>query len=237
MVVIVRRTTIVALLLVVSCDTTPADEQIAPVAETAGPSATQLKPSSAVPAPPNSTSRSFGRPNWVDADHDCQSPRAEVLVLEATGPVEFDDDRHCKVTRGTWRCPYTGKELHDPHELDIDHLVPLKNAWDSGASGWTDERWRQYANELEHDEHLVAVAASANRAKADRRPTSGCPRWPRLAALRPGLGDDQGEVGTQGGQLASPGALRYGERSRRCHDSCIARDKGCSVEPGCACDG
>src|SRR5690606_6103914 len=123
------------------------------------------------PLPPSSTShREFYRPKWIDADQDCQSTRIEVLTAQATGDIEFEDERRCNVVRGRWRCPYTGEVFHDPHELDIDHLVPLKNAWDSGASAWTEERWRQFANELEQGEHLVAVSAKANRSKGARGP-------------------------------------------------------------------
>jgi hypothetical protein len=117
----------------------------------------------------------FSRPNWLDEDDDCQTTRTEVLVLEAIGPIEFEDDRRCKVTAGSWRCPYTGEWISDPRLLDIDHLVPLKNAWDSGAGTWANGRWREYANDLGQPEHLVAVSASANRSKGARGPDQWLP--------------------------------------------------------------
>jgi hypothetical protein len=39
----------------------------------------------------------------------------------------------CKVTSGTWYDPYTDRTYSDPQDLDIDHVVPLANAWRSGA--------------------------------------------------------------------------------------------------------
>src|SRR5919107_5955833 len=53
----------------------------------------------------------------------------------------------CKVTSGTWYDPYTDRTYSDPQDLDIDHVVPLANAWRSGAPSWTDEQRERYAND------------------------------------------------------------------------------------------
>ncbi|MFJ6722334.1 HNH endonuclease family protein [Streptomyces sp. NPDC091259] len=52
--------------------------------------------------------------------------------------------------------------------LDVDHLVPLAETWDSGASGWTAKRREGYANDLGTPTSLIAVTAKSNRAKADK---------------------------------------------------------------------
>lgn len=39
-------------------------------------------------------------------------------------------DNACEATSGTWVSPYDGKEWKDESDLQIDHMVPLKNAWD-----------------------------------------------------------------------------------------------------------
>jgi hypothetical protein len=111
--------------------------------------------------------------HWIDADHDCQDTRDEVLIAESEVPVEYADPRHCKVTRGRWTCPYTGNVVTDPAELDIDHVVPLENAHVSGGWRWSSERKRAFANDLEHPEHLIAVLARANRQKGSKSPE----RW------------------------------------------------------------
>jgi 5-methylcytosine-specific restriction endonuclease McrA len=114
-------------------------------------------------------------PHWRDADHDCQDARDEVLIAESLVPVEFFSDLKCDVTRGKWICPYTGRTFTGSGDLDIDHVVPLKNAHVSGAWAWTRERREEFANELADPAHLVAVEARANRSKGDRGPEDWLP--------------------------------------------------------------
>ncbi|KIG17141.1 putative secreted protein [Enhygromyxa salina] len=114
-------------------------------------------------------------PHWIDADHDCQDTRTEVLIDESYEPIGFEEDRRCEVAVGRWQCPYTGKIIREVHLLDVDHLVPLANAHRSGAATWTTEQRRRYANDLEHGEHLVAVEYAANRSKGDKGPEAWLP--------------------------------------------------------------
>ena len=108
--------------------------------------------------------------HWIDADHDCQDTRNEVLIQESTVAVTFRDDRHCKVAAGRWVDPYGGQVITNPKQLDIDHLVPLANAHLAGAWAWNAERRRDYANELVESEHLIAVHRSLNRQKGAKGP-------------------------------------------------------------------
>lgn len=108
--------------------------------------------------------------HWIDEDKNCRDTRAEVLIRDARGhKVEFDT-KGCKVEGGTWDDPYTGTLFKDANDLDVDHLVPLKNAHESGAWAWTPERKREYANFLEYRQHLLSVSASENRKKGDKGP-------------------------------------------------------------------
>ncbi|GGT45056.1 hypothetical protein GCM10010254_75090 [Streptomyces chromofuscus] len=59
--------------------------------------------------------------------------------------------------------------------LDIDHMVPLAEAWDSGASAWTPQRREAYANDQGAEQSLVAVTARSNRSKADQDPAEWLP--------------------------------------------------------------
>lgn len=111
--------------------------------------------------------------HWVDADRDSCNTRAEVLIAESR--TEPTIEAGCKVTAGTWFSYYDGVTLTAPGGLDIDHMVPLAEAWDSGANAWTAARREAYANDLDADRSLVAVTARTNRAKADRDPADWIP--------------------------------------------------------------
>ena len=107
--------------------------------------------------------------HWLDADRDGCDTREEVLIDESRSTAQVD--RYgCKVVEGDWFSSYDGLRFTDPAELDIDHLVPLAEAWDSGASGWDAGRRQAFANDLDHPQALRAVSASSNRSKGDLDP-------------------------------------------------------------------
>ena len=107
---------------------------------------------------------------WTDADRDCQDARDEVLIAESRTAVAYRTDRKCTVVTGEWLAPYSNTIVTDPGRLDVDHMVPLGNAHDSGAWQWSANRREQYANYLEDPQHLIAVTASANRSKGAQGP-------------------------------------------------------------------
>jgi hypothetical protein len=108
---------------------------------------------------------------WVDADHDRCNTRAEVLVAEAK--VKPRRSAGCALRGGTWVSPYDGRTFTSAASLDIDHLVPLAEAWQSGAYRWDADTRKRYANDLGYAASLVAVSAHDNRSKADKEPQ----RW------------------------------------------------------------
>ena len=67
---------------------------------------------------------------WRDPDGSCDV-RDAALIRDGRG-VRIDED--CDMTAGTWLDPYTGLTLTGSSEADIDHVVPLANAWRSGAA-------------------------------------------------------------------------------------------------------
>lgn len=111
---------------------------------------------------------------WIDADSDCQNTRQEVLIEESITPVKLDITG-CKVISGKWYGLYTGKFYYDPKLLDIDHIVPLKEAHISGAHLWKREKKIRYANDLNNKNALIAVFRGANRQKGAKDPSLWMP--------------------------------------------------------------
>jgi hypothetical protein len=103
---------------------------------------------------------------WVDANKNGCDTRAEVLITEAI--VKPKKSSKCKLIGGKWLSSYDGITYSDSSKLDIDHLVPLAEAWRSGAWAWTDQQRLEFANDLEDEWALNAVTASVNRSKGDK---------------------------------------------------------------------
>ncbi|GGP77877.1 HNH endonuclease family protein [Streptomyces melanogenes] len=111
--------------------------------------------------------------HWVDADKDGCNTRQEVLKAEALEPPV--QGPQCALSGGSWYSPYDDAYFTDARQLDIDHLVPLAEAWDSGASTWSAKEREDYANDLGDDRALIAVSAKSNRSKADQDPSTWLP--------------------------------------------------------------
>lgn len=107
-------------------------------------------------------------PHWTTVN--CQTTRTRVLVEENVGTITYTSETECSVKGGLWYDFYTAATVTDPARLDIDHMVPLENAHISGGWAWTTDKKRQYANDMSYWEHLIAVGASANRAKGSKPP-------------------------------------------------------------------
>jgi hypothetical protein len=111
--------------------------------------------------------------HWTDEDSDGCSARQEVLLQEAVeAPVR---GARCALSGGVWRSSYDGVTVSKASGLDIDHMVPLAEAWDSGASAWTADHREAYANDLGSPASLIAVTARSNRAKSDQDPAEWLP--------------------------------------------------------------
>ncbi|MEE1735500.1 HNH endonuclease family protein [Streptomyces sp. BE147] len=111
--------------------------------------------------------------HWVDEDSDGCSTRSEVLLSEAV--VKPEQGARCALTGGEWMSYYDEVTVTAAGKLDIDHLVPLAEAWDSGASKWDADRRMRYANDLGAERSLVAVTAKTNRSKSDKDPAQWLP--------------------------------------------------------------
>jgi hypothetical protein len=121
---------------------------------------------------------------WKDADGDGQDTRQEVLADESLVPVTWSANGR-KVTAGLWFDPFTRNTYTDPFVtkpsgyrypiVQIDHIVPLKEAYESGAKNWTKAKRQKYANDLSNPGHLMAVHGPTNGAKGAKDPGEWLP--------------------------------------------------------------
>lgn len=122
------------------------------------------------------TRTKFKHWNSGDDSSDGCNTRNEVLLAEAV--VAPTVGAGCKLTGGSWTSYYDGQEVTSAGSLDIDHMVPLAEAWDSGASAWSASRREAYANDQGAAVSLVAVTARTNRSKSDQDPADWMPPSP-----------------------------------------------------------
>jgi hypothetical protein len=111
--------------------------------------------------------------HWIDADKNGCNTRAEVLIQEAI--IKPKIGPKCKLTGGKWLSAYDGKTITNASQLDVDHLVPLAEAWRSGAWKWSGAEREIYANDLQSSRALIAVSSSINRTKGDKDPAKWLP--------------------------------------------------------------
>ncbi len=116
-------------------------------------------------------------PHWSGADEFGWDglPSSSCDVRDAALIRDGKDVRvagGCDIVSGRWRDPYAGGIYSDPSEMDIDHVVPLANAWRSGASSWDETLRERYAND---PSALLAVEAGENRSKGDKGPEAWKP--------------------------------------------------------------
>lgn len=109
--------------------------------------------------------------HWVTTDG-CPA-RSHVLIRDSGGTAVTGD--RCTVTAGLWYSPFDDMWVDVPSSIDIDHVVPLAEAWRSGADRWDEAARRAFANDLADPRTLIAVTASSNRSKGDRDPADWLP--------------------------------------------------------------
>lgn len=109
-------------------------------------------------------------PHWITISGTCDT-RETVLKRDGTNVVTGSN---CAATSGTWRSPYDGATWTAASDVDIDHMVPLAEAWASGAWNWTTSRRQALANDLSIAQ-LWAVTDNVNQSKGDKDPAEWKP--------------------------------------------------------------
>jgi DNA uptake protein ComE-like DNA-binding protein len=105
-------------------------------------------------------------PHWADTNGSGCNARQDTLRSQVIGLAQVDLFSRCVIVEGDWYSLFDAVNYSgSPAELDVDHVVALSEAWDSGASRWTTAQRRTFAND---QLNLLAVTASSNRSKGDR---------------------------------------------------------------------
>jgi hypothetical protein len=152
----------------------------------------------------------FGYP--ADFGHGCDT-RAKVLERDSTTRAVVKASG-CTVLSGTWRSPYDGATVTTASALQIDHVVALKEAWDSGAWAWSPAKRHAFANDVADPRTLRAASIAVNQDKGDKDPSNWLPPdaadvcsfladWVEIK-VRWGLSMDTSEFGRIRNELRGP---------------------------------
>ena len=108
-------------------------------------------------------------PHWKDPDKNGCDTRNDILKRDLTKVIFKADTNNCKVISGSLLDPYSNKLISfdlskSASTIDIDHVVALSNAWQTGALQLTPTQRTNFAND---PLNLLAVDAKLNRQKGD----------------------------------------------------------------------
>ncbi|MCX4810756.1 HNH endonuclease family protein [Streptomyces sp. NBC_01239] len=109
-------------------------------------------------------------PTWDTISGTCNT-REWILKRDGTNVVT---NSACTATSGSWYSPYDGATWTAASDVDIDHLVPLAEAWDSGARNWSTAQRESFANDVTRPQ-LLAVTDNVNQSKGDQDPATWMP--------------------------------------------------------------
>jgi hypothetical protein len=110
--------------------------------------------------------------HWTGAGNGCDSRKAVIISEAIVKPVV---EKGCVIKGGEWLSIYDNVKVTEAGKLDVDHMVPLAEAWDSGASAWDAAKKEMYANDQTDPRHLIAVTGGSNRSKSDQDPAEWMP--------------------------------------------------------------
>jgi hypothetical protein len=121
-------------------------------------------------APKTGYDRALFGQAWADVDRNGCDTRNDVLRRDLKPVVLKPGTNGCRVVSGTLHDPYLGTTiafLRGPNtssKVQIDHVVPLSDAWQKGAQAWSTPRRTAFANDMLN---LLAVDGLTNQRKSD----------------------------------------------------------------------
>ncbi|MGM9337645.1 GmrSD restriction endonuclease domain-containing protein [Streptomyces murinus] len=108
---------------------------------------------------------------WASQPDGCTT-RQEVLARD--GKDVEDEPGSCQPSSGTWYSVYDDTTVTTVAKATIDHMVPLAEAWRSGADTWTADQRKAFGNDLK-DPQLLIASESSNSSKSDSGPADWKP--------------------------------------------------------------
>ncbi|WP_327584465.1 HNH endonuclease family protein [Nonomuraea sp. NBC_00507] len=111
----------------------------------------------------------FG-PAWADVDRNGCDTRNDILKRDLEDETFRRGTQDCIVLTGTLKDPYSGKTIEFKRgqdtsmDVQIDHLIPLSDAWQKGAQQWSATKRKEFAND---PLNLLAVDGPLNSQKSD----------------------------------------------------------------------
>lgn len=121
-------------------------------------------------APKTGYDRAQFGPAWSDVDHNGCDTRNDILTRDLTAIIYKPGTHNCLVLSGTLIDPYSGEKIEFTRgvgsslDVQIDHVVALSNAWQTGAFKLTYEKRLAFAND---PMNLLAVQGRLNSQKGD----------------------------------------------------------------------
>lgn len=119
---------------------------------------------------------------WLDNNRDCQNTRQEVLVQESRAAVTYTS-RGCTASTGRWVTSWDSRIHTSASTVQIDHLVPVHEAWGSGARYWSQTRRVAFYNDLGDTRTLSAQTSALNASKQASGPEVWMPPTNRCAYI------------------------------------------------------
>ncbi len=119
---------------------------------------------------------------WKDTNRDCQNTRQEVLIQETRAALAYTS-RGCTVSRGRWVTSWDNRVHSYASTVQIDHTVPVHEAWGSGARYWSQTRRVAFYNDLSDSRTLSAQTSALNSAKQAKGPEAWLPPANRCAYI------------------------------------------------------
>jgi Protein of unknown function (DUF1524) len=107
--------------------------------------------------------------HWSDRDKNCLNTKEEILKARSKSIV-LTSKKGCRIKSGSWDDYYYPETINDMKQIDVDHLIPLKHAYDTGGANWSPEKKEQFAND---PENLVITDKKYNRQKGAK----GIDQW------------------------------------------------------------